>query len=337
MTGRPHALGLLAVTALAAIALPARALPAETDAAPPAARSEPTATITVSGICPKAEAIWTAMASLVPVKELDRLDPQAKIDVSDLGDTYRVTVNAKGTERLRIYRDLAHDCDHRARFAAVFIVLTLMPPEVLLDALPAPPPEPPPPPPPPPAEPPHVVLVPAPPPVARRRIRLELSALADLAPRSGSRWAAALGGELRVAPGPNRAGPVAAVGVAGGPIDLGGLSATEIRLPFDLGLRLPIVSRTSIDLVADLGLAGALFRDRATDTIAPQSGTRLDLGARAALVAHQGAERGRLLKIIGLHAELYPRPYDVTLLPQGTVGRTPVIWFGVTLGLAVQP
>ena len=330
-TAWPRALGLLVATALLAIARPARALPAEADAPPP-----PTATITVTGVCPNAEAIWAAMASLVPAKDLDRLDPQAKIDVSDLGETYRVTVNAKGTERLRVYRDLAHDCDHRARFAAVFVVLTLMPPDVLLDALPAPPPEPPPPPPRL-AEPPPVVSVPTPLPVARRRLRLELSLLADLAPRSGSRSAVALGGELRLAPGPNHPGPVGALGVAGGPIAFGGLNATEIRLPFDLGVRLPIVTRTSSDLVADLGLGGALFRDRATNTIAPQSGTRLDLGARAALLAHQGSLRGRLLKTFGLHVELYPRPYDVTLLPQGTVGRTPVLWVGVTLGLAVQP
>jgi hypothetical protein len=221
----------------------------------------------------------------------------------------------------------------------VFIVLTLMPPDVLLDALPPPLPPPPPPPPPPPAPPPLPPLPPPPPPPPRR-VRLELSFLsdfADFAPRSGSPLAVALGGELRVAPGPKHVGPVGAVGLAGGPIDFGSLSATELRLPFDLGLRFPLATRKAIDLVADLGFAGAVFRDRAKNTADPQAGTRLDLGARAGIVMHLGRAGDRLLELAGLHLEAFPRPYDVTLTPQGTVGHTPAFWVGGTLGLAVQP
>ena len=102
-----------------------------------AALAEPPVAITVNGTCPNAEAIWAAVASIVPAKDLDRFAAAARVEISDLGDSYRVSVNAKGIDRLRVYRDLAHDCDHRARFAAVFVVLTLMPPDVLLDALPA--------------------------------------------------------------------------------------------------------------------------------------------------------------------------------------------------------
>jgi hypothetical protein len=145
-----------------------------------------------------------------------------------------------------------------------------------------------------------------------------------------------LGGELRAAPGPRRVGPVAALGVAGGTIDFGSVTATELRVPFDLGLRLPLVSGDAVDLCADLGLGGALFRDTGKNTAEPQSGTRLDLGARAALVFHHGHARDRLIEIAGLHAEAFPRPYDVTLTPQGTIGHTPMFWFGATLGLAVQ-
>ena len=308
--------------------------------APPerAAPLEPPVAVTVGGTCPNAEAISAAIASIVPAKDLDRLASSAKAEVSDLGDTYRVSVTGKGPgqgiSRLRVYRDLAHDCDHRARFAAVFIVLTLMPPDVLLDALP-PPPAPPPAPPPPPPPPPPVVL--PPPPAAPRRVRLELSFLADVAPRSGAPLALALGGELRVAPGPKRLGPVGAVGIAVGSIDFGSVSATELRLPFDLGLRLPLLARAALDLVADVGVAGAIFRDTGRDTPDPQSGTRLDLGARAGLVMHAGRSSDRLLGIAGVHVEAFPRPYDVTLTPQGTIGHTPAFWIGGTLGLAVQP
>ena len=336
--GTLGAAGTLLLSAGSAQALPPPEGAQPVPAPPPerAAPLEPPVAITVGGTCPNAEAISAAIASIVPAKDLDRFAASAEAEVSDLGDTYRVSVTAKGQgpgiSRLRVYRDLAHDCDHRARFAAVFIVLTLMPPDVLLDALPPPPPAPPPPPPPPPH--PTVVLTPPP---APRRVRLELSFLADFAPRSGSPLAVALGGELRVAPGPKRLGPVGAVGIAAGSIDFGGVSATELRLPFDLGLRLPLVTRAAVDLIADVGVAGAIFRDTGKNTPDPQAGTRLDLGARAGLVVHVGRLSDRLLGIAGIHAEAFPRPYDVTLTPQGTVGHTPAFWVGATLGLAVQP
>ena len=213
---------------------PVEALPPPADAARPAP-FEPPVAVTVSGTCPDGEAISEAIASIVPAKDLDRFASASKVEVSDLGDSYRVSVNAKGIDRMRVYRDLAHDCEHRARFAAVFIVLTLMPPDVLLDALPPPPPPPPAPPAPPPPAPPAVVI--APPPVPVRRVRLELSLMIDVAPRSGLSPAVALGGELRGAPGPKRLGPVGGVGIAGGSVDFGAVSASELRLPFDLGLR----------------------------------------------------------------------------------------------------
>jgi len=348
VVGTLGALATLLLGAATAQAMPPAEGAQPAPAAPPE-RGTPVepVTITVGGTCPNAEAISAAIASIVPAKDLDRFASSARVEVSDLGDTYRVSVRTKGpgpgqapgpaVDRLRVYRDLAHDCDHRARFAAVFIVLTLMPPDVLLDVLPPPPPPPPPPAPPPPLAPPRPTLVLPPPPVARRRVRLEISFLGDFAPRSVWPPAVALGGELRLAPGPKRLGPVGAIGVAGGSIDFGSLSATELRVPFDLGLRFPLLSRAAIDLAADLGFAGAGFRDRAKNTPGPQAGTRLDLGARAGLVTHLGRPGDRLLGTAGIHVEAFPRPYDVTLTPQGTVGHTPAFWVGGTLGLAVQP
>src|SRR5579863_2068539 len=138
--GMLGALGTLLLGAGSAQALPPAEGAQPVPVAPPerAAPGEPPVDISVGGSCPNAEAISAAIASIVPAKDLDRFAASAKAEVADLGDTYRVSVTAKGQgiSRLRVYRDLAHDCDHRARFAAVFIVLTLMPPDVLLDALP---------------------------------------------------------------------------------------------------------------------------------------------------------------------------------------------------------
>lgn len=326
------------------IVRPAHALPpssgdqAAPTAAPPPAPAAPPVAITVTRSCPNAEAIWAAVASIVPAKDLDRFAAAAKVDVSDLGDSYRVSVNAKGIDRQRVYRDLGHDCDHRARFAAVFVVLTLMPPDVLLDALPAQPAPPPPPPPPVDTRVIRTNPVSVPPPAPRAHV--EISALFDAAPPLFSApRALAFGGELRVAVRAKRLALTAAAGfeTIAPPLDVGGLTVSEYRLPFDAGLRLPIVRRPSGDLVADLGMGAALFHARGSNSADPQAGTRLDLGARAGVAVHLGGPRDRVQEIAGIHVDAFPKPYDVTLTPEGMVGRTPALWIGATLGLAVRP
>ena len=80
------------------------------------------------------------MATLVPRGALGALPRSASVDVADLGETYRVRLTTGNNQRVRVYRDLARDCEQRARFAAVFVVLTLMPPELLIDSPPKLPP-----------------------------------------------------------------------------------------------------------------------------------------------------------------------------------------------------
>lgn len=103
---------LAAAAALLTVARAALAAPPApaTAPAPPSERAEPPASLAVNGVCPNPEALWAAISSLVPGKELDRL-AAAKVEVSDLGDTYRVAVSAKGQgiDRLRVYRDLGHE------------------------------------------------------------------------------------------------------------------------------------------------------------------------------------------------------------------------------------
>ena len=61
------------------------------------------------------------------------------------GDSYTVSVTKADATRMTTgYTDVARDCDTRARFAAVFVVLTVFPPELDLELhKPAPPPPPP--------------------------------------------------------------------------------------------------------------------------------------------------------------------------------------------------
>ncbi|HZL19304.1 MAG TPA: hypothetical protein VFG23_16335, partial [Polyangia bacterium] len=92
--------------------------------------------IAVQGSCPSLEMITAAVAALIPHGGVDRLPRSGKVEVVDLGDNYRVGVLARGVPRERIFQDDTRDCGLRARFAAVFVVLTLLPPGAFLDVPP---------------------------------------------------------------------------------------------------------------------------------------------------------------------------------------------------------
>jgi len=141
----------LAVTLLAtaALARSSRAAPAGADPA----------SFSIEGTCPDQAAVAAAIGALVP-RGVAALPEAAQVRLIDLGETYRVEARSDSAARTRTFRDPTRDCDQRARFAAVFIVLTLLPPELALGVEPEPPPKPPtalgpppPQPPPPPAPP----------------------------------------------------------------------------------------------------------------------------------------------------------------------------------------
>ena len=105
----------------------------------------------------------------------------------------------------------------------------------------------------------------------------------------------------------------------------------------DLGLRATLANFRAVTFAADFGLAGAVFHLSGVATAGSAAATRFDLGARAALLARFGAATARLAPLVGLHVQAFPRPYDITLTPQGMLGRTPALWLGATVGLAITP
>ena len=271
--------------------------------------------ISSTGSCPSADAIWTAMSSLVPSGALESLPRAAAVDVADAGDTYRVRLTVSNTQRVRVYRDVARDCEQRARFAAVFVVLTLMPPELLIETpkLPAaePVPEPLPPPEPPPA-------VPEPPP---RRLRFELAALGDTAPAvlSAPEMTGA-GGELRAAIGGGRLAASFAIGLQPRTdFAIGTVRAREQRIPIDAGIRWRQVQRW-VEIDGEASLMAAIFRAQGLSPVAPREATRVDLGLRGGIVLRVGARDARIAPIAGVHAVYFPRPYDLAIMPAGVVG-----------------
>lgn len=323
-TCRRAAAALLACTALAS---GSRAAAAEDGAA---------ALISVDGSCPDEPAVDGAITALIP-RGVAALPESARVAVVDLGETYRVAVKTDGTARTRLFRDPARDCEQRARFAAVFIVLTLLPPE--LAAAPPPPPAPPPAPailparPAPPPPPAPAVVVPAP---APRRWRLELAAMLEGAPPvAASAAVLATGGEVRVV---RRLDPVAlALGAGLEPrasFSIGGLDARQTRVPMDLSLRLQR-ALGGVELAGELGVAAAPLHAEGLGTARPESGTRLDVGARAGASLRFARPGARLAPFVGVHLVLFPFPYEIAALPAGGLGTTPVLWLGVRAGLSI--
>jgi hypothetical protein len=291
--------------------------------APVVPRSPIPATLTARGVCPAVETIWADVKAIVPASDLPRVTSTA-IEVTDLGVSYRVRILVVGGERLRVFMDLERDCDHRARFAAVFIVLTLIPPDVLLDARPEAPP------PPPPATAPPRPLLRSP-----RFLRLDLSALLDWAPPVGATTqTAAIGGELRTSWGARPVVFVAGVGLEPrATFRFGSVEVDQLRAPIDVGAAIVSV-RSRATFIGEASLAGAVLRISGANTSEPQSGTRLDLGARVAVAVRIGRPSAALAPILGVHALFFPKPYEVTAIPQGTLGRLPGFWIGATAGLS---
>jgi len=287
--------------------------------------------LSASGSCPDAETIWAAMATLVPRGALGALPRAGTIDIADLGETYRVRLLTEGgVERVRVYRDRARDCEQRARFAAVFVVLTLMPPELLIDSPVArqPPPEliaPPAPP---------VIQVAEPPP---RLLRLELAALGDTAPAVMSApGVSSPGVELRLAIGRGALAGVLGIGLeAPSEFTLGTLRAREQRVPVDAGVRLRRLGRW-LEIGGELGLTAVRFHAEGLSPVIARQASGLDIGARAGVTVRLGARAARLAPIAGLHGAYFPRPYELAMQPAGVVGKTPSFRVGATLGIAAS-
>jgi hypothetical protein len=294
------------------------------------------ATLTVSGACPSPQTIWADVKAIVPASDLGRVTT-ARVEVSDLGTTYHVRIVAEDGERQRTFRDAEHDCDHRARFAAVFIVVTLLPPDVLLEAPPAVAPTPPV----------HattalpatiVVVAPVRTTQPPSRFRVDLAALFDGAPGgSGAGQSTTFGGELRTYWGARRLTAVAAVGLEPrASFSFGGIGVDELRVPFDLGAAF-VRRGDRLAVVAELGLAGAVLRISGDNTASTQSGTRLDLGGRIGVAVRFGSPESGVVPIVGVHALVFPKPYEATVMPEGNVGQLPALWLGATAGVSFAP
>jgi hypothetical protein len=281
------------------------------------------------GDCPTADAIAQTGDNLVPHPPPEALRRTAEVGVTDGGETYRVRLVVEGKTYVRAYRDVGRDCAQRARVVAVFIVLTLMPPELLVE----PPPEPP-------AAPsPPIVVAPPPTPVAPPpswRFALGVAGVVDMAPAVlDAPSIVSAGAELRASIAKRRFATELGLGLQPqSDLTVAGLNARQRRVPFDVSVAVRQPVRAT-QLGAAVGIAGAIFDVEAQNLPITSGGTRLDLGGRVALEVRLASASGRIAAFAGAHALLFPKRYELTTAPSGIVGHTPAFWFGANLGAAM--
>jgi hypothetical protein len=299
--------------------------------------SEPPAPFVFGSVqCPDPKTVQQAVLSLIPPERYLLLERGVRVELQDLGDSYRVSVWKNGAVVEKTYSDPARDCEGRTRFAAVFTVLTLMPPELGLEPISKPEPE---------SEPaakpasPGPIAV-TPRPSATRTLQpepllhLELSALFAYAPAIiEAPSLRSFGGELRLALGRGAlSGTLSAAYLQRSQFELSGIRGEVARLPMSVGVRL----RSDFDswtLSADLALALTAQSVRATNLLVQHTASSLDVGVRA------GIQVARKLgpyvaPFFGAFAWLSPAPSEIYALPQGSLGNLPYIWLGGAVGVS---
>jgi hypothetical protein len=282
--------------------------------------ASPGAIIRGHSVCPEPAAVWSEIDQLVV---RDRLEPRLRalaeaahpIEVFDLGASFRVL--AAG--RTRDYLDEARDCANRARLASLFVALAV-------DSSGEPPPAPGPAP---------VVAVAAAPaegPIPSRLGRLEVDAAFEV---GGTAAWLAPGAGLRLVVGRAALGIVAgARGTLPGDATLDGVGLRVWRVGVDLLLRATFGRERALRPFVELGAAATFLSVRAPELAAPRDDSGFEGGLVAAAGVHL-ARRAALWPFACARAELIPRPVTVFARPAGSIGDTPHVWAGVSVGVSL--
>ena len=298
-------------------------------AAPPAA-------FVFGGVeCPDPKTVQQAVLNLIPPERHSLLARGVRVELEDLGDSYRVTVWKDGASVKKTYSDPARECDGRARFAAVFTVLTLMPPELGAQPDVEPKPEPKPEPEkPPPAREPAVEVPPANSLALPPLVRLELSALFAYAPAIlEAPGMHSFGGELRIALGRGAlSGTLSAAYLPRARFELNDVHGELSRIPLSVGARF----RSDFgawSLSADLGFLLVVERVRANDLLetTPHSAANYGLRAGVQLARQFGPH---FEPFVGAFGWFSPAPSEISVLPQGVIGNLPYVWLGGAAGVS---
>lgn len=299
--------------------------------------------VTSESDCPSPDAVQAEVRELTTPEQRRGVPPDAKVFITDQGESIAVAITRDGQTTVRVYRDAARDCSRRAHFVSVLVVVSLMPPDLGSASsepeAPAPPPTPPPEPrppaePPPPASPPPSPRSPSSP----SRVRIELSARGDVSvPISDSVRAALPSGALGVALG---AGDVRLLlATAYTPSKLLRYTASTAgsaelqRFEGLLGAR-AVLTHTPLDASVDVGLLLVRQELLGRSSHQPRRDTAFSAGGRLGL-HFCWSEQSLVSPFFGAYASVFPFAPAISQLPQGTVGHLPYLWLGLSGGLAL--
>lgn len=271
--------------------------------------------------CPSRDAVRGALAALAgDARSRAALDEaeRADLELEDLGQRYRVTVNGRSRE----YGDPQRDCTTRAQVAAVFVALVLNPAGAEAaessPALPAPPLPPP-------------RRMPSPLPAARRvDVRTGASYLRGFAAGNAPHAAgvivrgAYMLGELGVELG-------VALPASSASLTVGPARAELLRYGVDLSGRYGF-SAGPLGVNLEAGAALSALEVRNVSEGARPAVTRLEPALR--LGGGLRLRAPRLSPAFGVVCSLVPVRYPLALEPTGVLARTPAVWLGGWLGLS---
>ena len=278
--------------------------------------------------CPSPEAVQAEVRELTTAEQRRGVPGDARVMVSDRGDSIAIAITRDGKTTVRIYHDAARDCGRRSHFVSVLVVVSLMPPD-LASPEPEPPLQPEAPPPPPPM-----------PPPARspRHVRIELGARADVGTAiADSGRITLMGGVLGVALGAGNLrftlstgyGPRTQLRFTG---DTAGRAELE-RLDVALGLRI-VLGHAPLDTGLDASLLATRAEVTGLSAHRPAEDTAFSAGGRLGLHACW-SEQSLVSPFLGASASVFPFAPALSQLPQGTVGHLPYLWLGVSAGLSL--
>ena len=273
----------------------------------PGTSAPPPPVVDVAVRCPDADVVWASVTALVGAARLPPVDRRPTLRIDDLGPRYRVAIAGRSRE----VADETRDCGRRAQVAAVFVALTLVPPE-------GPAPDAPPP-------------APAPSPPKRLAVRLEAAPSLGATLLAAQDRAALAGGLVRVALGAGRLAALAGVGATfGAQEDDAPGHVRERRFSADAGARL---GWRGPRLEAGLDLEAVAAWVDVTPSGGASKGT-VDLGGRLGGILALG--HGRVLPILGFSMDINPLPRALAFEPDGVVGHTSWLRAAGFVGLAVH-